>query len=83
MTVALEARHIRLVTERTVDHFLRRLFLRDVLIRNLCIVSPFISQVIQQEALTRLQLEKRIFTQKEFLETVKAVDWEMNRIRIF
>lgn len=43
MTIALETRHIRLVTERTVDHFLRRLFLRDVFIRNLCIVSPFIN----------------------------------------
>ena len=43
MTVPLEARYIRLVTERTVDHFLQRLFLRDVFIRNLCIVSPFIN----------------------------------------
>jgi phosphatidylserine/phosphatidylglycerophosphate/cardiolipin synthase-like enzyme len=42
MTVALEARHIRLVTERTVDYFLQRFFLRDVAIRSLCIVSPFI-----------------------------------------
>ena len=43
MTVALEARHIRLVTERTVDCFLQRFFLRDVPIRNLCIISPFIN----------------------------------------
>ena len=43
MTVALDARHIRLVTERTVDYFLQRFFLRDVFIRNLCIVSPFIN----------------------------------------
>jgi len=31
------------VTERTVEQFLLRLFLRDVSIRSLCIVSPFIS----------------------------------------
>ena len=43
MTVTLDGRHIRLLTERTVDHFLQRLFLRDIFIRNLCIVSPFIN----------------------------------------
>jgi len=31
------------------------------------------SQVVQQEALTRLLIEKGIFTKKEFLEMVKAV----------
>jgi len=39
------------------------------------------SQVIQQEALTRLLVEKRIFTEKEFLEMVKVVDREMKRKR--
>ncbi len=43
MTVSPETRHIRLVTERTVDCFLQRFFLRDVPIRNLSIVSPFIN----------------------------------------
>jgi len=43
MKVTLGAGHIRLVTERTVDCFLERFFLRDLQIRNLCIVSPFIS----------------------------------------
>jgi phosphatidylserine/phosphatidylglycerophosphate/cardiolipin synthase-like enzyme len=43
MTLALEARHVRLLTEKTVECFLQRLFLRDVPVRNLCIVSPFIS----------------------------------------
>jgi hypothetical protein len=42
-----------------------------------------ISQVIQQEALTRLLVEKGIFTKQELLEMVKAVDREMNRKRIF
>lgn len=45
MTISLGVRHIRLVTEKTVDHFLQRLFLRDVFIRNLCIVSPFINKL--------------------------------------
>jgi len=33
------------------------------------------SQVIQQEALTGLLLEKGIFTKEEFLEMVRVVDW--------
>ena len=37
------------------------------------------SQVIQQEALTRLLLEKGIFTREEFLEMVKVVDQGMRR----
>lgn len=43
MSAPSEKRHIRLVTERTVKHFLQRLFLRDFPIRSLCIVSPFIN----------------------------------------
>ena len=37
------------------------------------------SQVIQQEALTRMLIEKGIFTKEEFLEMVKVVDQEMKR----
>ena len=37
------------------------------------------SQVVQQEALTRLLVEKRIFTKDEFLEMVRIVDLEMKR----
>jgi len=37
------------------------------------------SQVVQQEALTRLLVEKGIFTKEEFLEMVNAVDWGMGR----
>ena len=37
------------------------------------------SQVIQQEALTRLLVEKGIFTKEELLEMVKLVDGEMKR----
>ena len=43
LTVAQDSRHVRLVTERTVEHFLQRLFLRDMPIRSLCLVSPFIN----------------------------------------
>jgi hypothetical protein len=32
------------------------------------------SQVLQQEALTRLLVEKGIFTKDEFLEMVKMID---------
>ena len=41
--------------------------------------------MVSQEALTRLLIEKGIFTKEEFLEMemVKAVDGEMNRKRIF
>ena len=40
------------------------------------------SQVVQQQALTRLLVEKGIFTEEEFLEVVKAVHKEMkNRKR--
>ena len=35
------------------------------------------SQVVQQEALTRLLVEKGIFTKKEFLEMVRVVNLEM------
>jgi hypothetical protein len=38
------------------------------------------SQVTQQEALTRLLVEKGIFTKEEFLEMVKLVNFEMKRI---
>ena len=37
------------------------------------------SQVVQQEALTRLLVEKGIFTKEEFLEMVRVVDQEMKR----
>jgi hypothetical protein len=37
------------------------------------------SQVVQQEALTRLLVEKGIITKEEFLEMVKVVNLEMKR----
>ena len=37
------------------------------------------SQVVHQEALTRMLIEKGIFTKEEFLEMVKVVDQEMER----
>ena len=38
-----------------------------------------LSQVVQQEALTRLLIEKGVFTKKEFLEMVRIVDKERKR----
>ncbi|MGA2318761.1 MAG: hypothetical protein ABSG71_20630 [Thermodesulfobacteriota bacterium] len=40
------------------------------------------SQVIQQEALTRLLIEKGIFTKDEFLEMVSVVNREMKKKEI-
>ena len=37
------------------------------------------SQVIQQEALTRLLVEKGIFTEEEFLEMWRVVNLEMKK----
>ena len=37
------------------------------------------SQVVRQEALTRLLVEKGILTKEEFLETVRVIDREMKR----
>ena len=37
------------------------------------------SQVVQQEALTRLLVEKGIFTKEEFLEMVMVVNLEMKK----
>jgi hypothetical protein len=37
------------------------------------------SQVVQQEALTRLLIMKGLFTKEEFLEMMKVVDREMKR----
>ena len=48
------------------------------------IVSPeelLMSQVVTQEAVTRLLIEKRIFTREEFLGMVKTVNLEMKRKR--
>jgi len=39
------------------------------------------SRVIQQEALTRSLVEKRILTKEEFLKMVAVVDQEMKRQR--
>ena len=39
------------------------------------------SQVVQQEALTRLLIEKRIFTKEKFGEMVRVVDREIKRDR--
>lgn len=40
------------------------------------------SQVVQQEALTRLLIEKGIFSKEEFLEMVRVVNQEMkNKVK--
>ena len=39
------------------------------------------SQVVQQEALTRLLIEKGVFTKEEFMEMVRVVDRERKEKR--
>ena len=39
------------------------------------------SQVVQQEALTKLLVDKGIFTREEFLEMVGVVDREVKKVR--
>ena len=43
--------------------------------------DPLMSQVVQQEALTRLLVEKEILTKEEFLNTIKRVNEEMREKR--
>ena len=45
------------------------------------LVARLVSQVVQQEALTRLLVEKRIFSKGEFLEMVRVVDQEIKILR--
>ncbi len=40
-----------------------------------------LSQMVQQEALTRLLIMKGLFTKDEFLEMTRVVDQEMKRDR--
>ena len=40
------------------------------------------SQVVQQEALTKLLIEKGVFSREELLEKVRVVDREKKRIEV-
>ena len=46
-----------------------------------CFEELLMSQVVQQEAVTRPLVEKGIFTKEEFLQMVKVVDQEVKRKR--
>jgi hypothetical protein len=43
MLTSADIRYAKLITERTVEKFLQRLFLRETPLRSLCIISPFIA----------------------------------------
>lgn len=62
----IKRRDIRLLTERTVEQFLMRLFLRDMAVRSLCIISPFIN-TLQEERFTLADLSAKI--QRERIPT--------------
>ncbi|HOG89496.1 MAG TPA: phospholipase D-like domain-containing protein [Smithella sp.] len=59
MSYLVDGRHIRLITERTVEHFLQRLFLRSMPMRSLCLVSPFIN-TLEGSTYTLADLSKKI-----------------------
>jgi uncharacterized protein YqgQ len=44
--------------------------------------EPLMSQVVSQEAIIRLLVEKGIFTQEEFLEMVRVVNKEMKKEKL-
>jgi hypothetical protein len=52
-------RHLELVTERTVERFMRRLFLREIPLRGLYIVAPFIS-ALSDTRFSLMNLRKKI-----------------------
>ena len=85
-----DGRHIRLVTEKTVEHFLERLFLRGMPIRSLCLVSPFINTLEGarftladlSEKITRERIPTYVVTrtpvepyQQEAMAILKENDW--------
>ena len=64
MTINQEGtRNIRLMTERSVEQFLLRLFLRDADVRSLAIVSPFISP-LQECRFTLKDLRRKVEQEK-------------------
>lgn len=83
-------RHVELVTERPVERFLLRFFLRDARIRSLCIVSPFISPTtgrrfsladlrrkVEDERIPTYFITRRPVDQYQFdaMETVTGSPW--------
>lgn len=85
-----DSRHIRLITERTVEHFLQRLFLRAMPVRSLCLVSPFINTLegtrytlaVLSEKIAREQIPTYVVTrspveayQKDAMAILKENAW--------
>lgn len=52
-------RYVELSTERTVERFLRRFFLRDANWRNLCIAAPFVATMAESRY-SLLNLRKKV-----------------------
>jgi phosphatidylserine/phosphatidylglycerophosphate/cardiolipin synthase-like enzyme len=83
-------RYAEMITERTVERFLQRLFLREPAVRALCIVAPFISPMTSSRfplaALTAKVERERVPTyvvtrqpdepyQKEAMDVLRDCPW--------
>jgi phosphatidylserine/phosphatidylglycerophosphate/cardiolipin synthase-like enzyme len=59
-------RYLELVTEKTVERFMRRLFLRETPLRGLCIVAPYIA-ALSESRYSLMDLRKKV--EKEMVPT--------------
>ena len=86
----LTKQYVKLLTDRTVEKFLLRLFLRKTRLRSLCIVSPFISAMSDsrfslldlRNKVEREQIPTYVITRKPILpyqieanETIYGCPW--------
>ena len=77
-------RYAEIVYSRTVERFVQRLFLREPVVRNLCIVSPFISAMTGSRyslALLRAKIEReRIPTYVVTREPIEPYQFEAAQV---
>jgi len=71
----LTKRYLELVTERTVEKFMRRLFLRETPLRGLCIVSPFIA-TLSNSRFSLVNLRKKIEIERVPLYVITRAPFE-------
>jgi phosphatidylserine/phosphatidylglycerophosphate/cardiolipin synthase-like enzyme len=71
----LTKRYLELVTERTVERFMRRLFLRETPLRGLCIVSPFIA-TLSNSRFSLVNLSKKIEIEQVPLYVITRAPFE-------
>lgn len=77
-------RFAEVVTERTVERFLLRLFLREARLRAICIVAPFISSLAEarfslrnlREKIERERIPTYVVTREPAEEYISTLDFE-------